>query len=77
LLDDLVILLEQGRSEDERRQLHPELSAADVDAVRNYARAPEGLRQSFSGWAEDAEELDQYLDWTRQQRKVQRREIQE
>ena len=38
---------------------------------------PEGLRRSFGGWAEDAEELDKYLDWTRQQRKVRRPEIQE
>ena len=30
----------------------------------------EGLRRSFGAWAEDAEELDKYLEWTRQQRKV-------
>ncbi|MDB5351732.1 MAG: hypothetical protein JWN86_2979 [Planctomycetota bacterium] len=28
-------------------------------------------------WAEDAEELDRYLEWNRQQRKVERREIEE
>ena len=65
LVDDLVELVEQGRSDDDIRQIHPELSAADVDAVRNYARVPEGLRRSFGGWAEDAEELDEYLEWTR------------
>ena len=56
---------------------HPELSPNDLDAVRRYARVPEGMRRSFGGWAEDAEELDKYLEWTRQQRKLPRREIEE
>lgn len=30
----------------------------------------EGLRRSFGGWADDAEELDRYLEWTREERKV-------
>ena len=30
----------------------------------------EGLRRAFGTWAEGAEELDQYLEWNRQQRKV-------
>ena len=30
----------------------------------------EGLRRAFGAWAGDAEELDQYLEWNRQQRKV-------
>ena len=30
----------------------------------------EGIRRSAGGWAEDAEELDRYLEWNRQQRKV-------
>jgi hypothetical protein len=34
----------------------------------------EGIRRSAGGWAEDAEELDQYLESVRQQRKVGRRE---
>lgn len=34
----------------------------------------EGLRRSAGGWAEDAEELDQYLEWARQQRRGDRRE---
>jgi len=40
-------------------------------------RVPEGLRRSFGGWAEDAEELDKYLNWTRLQRKARRPEVQE
>ena len=34
-----------------------------------------GLRRAFGGWAEDAEELDEYLEWNRQQRKKRRPEI--
>jgi hypothetical protein len=30
----------------------------------------EGLRRAFGAWAEDAEELDKYLEWSRQQRKI-------
>ncbi len=74
-VEDLVDLVEQGRSDEELRGRHPELTAEDVDAVRHYAKAPEGLRKSFGGWAEDAEELDRYLEWTRQNRKLSRPEI--
>jgi uncharacterized protein (DUF433 family) len=77
LADDLVRLVEERRNDLELRQLHPELTSADWEAIRQYARVPAGLRQSFGGWAEDAEELDKYLEWTRQQRKVRRREVQE
>lgn len=49
---------------------HPQLKAEDMQALRNYAKCPVGLRRSFGAWAEDAEELDKYLEWTRQQRKI-------
>jgi uncharacterized protein (DUF433 family) len=75
LVEDLVARIEEGRSNEDLRQLHPELTAEDVDAVRHYAKVPSGLRLSFGGWAEDAEELDEYIEWTRQHRKVGRREI--
>ena len=35
----------------------------------------EGLRRAFGGWAEDAEALDAYLEWNRQQRKISRPEM--
>jgi uncharacterized protein (DUF433 family) len=76
-VDDLVQSAAEGRTDDELRQLHPDLTTADVEAVRNYARVPEGLRRSFGGWVDDADVLDKYLDWTRQQRKVRRPEVQE
>jgi uncharacterized protein (DUF433 family) len=77
LVDDLVDLVSAGRSDEDLRQTHPELSVADFEAVRNYASVPEGLRRSFGGWADDSDELDEYLHWTRQQRKLPRREIEE
>jgi len=77
LVDDLVRLVEEQRNDRELRQLYPELTPADLEAIRQYARVPDGLRHSFGGWAEDGEELDVYLEWTRQQRKVRRREPEE
>ncbi len=77
LVDDLVQSAAEGRTDDELRQLHPDLPTADVEAIRNYARVPEGLRRSFGGWVEDAEEIDKYLDWTHQQRKVRRPDVQD
>jgi hypothetical protein len=35
----------------------------------------DGIRRSAGAWAGDAEELDQYLEWTRQHRKQARREL--
>jgi uncharacterized protein (DUF433 family) len=76
-VDDLTRLVEEGHSDEELRRLHPQLTAEDVDTVRQYVRVPEGLRRSFGGWAEDAEELDKYLEWSRQHRKLSRPEIEE
>ena len=38
-VDDLVQIVKEGRRDHELRQLHPELSPADVDAARHHARA--------------------------------------
>lgn len=35
----------------------------------------EGLRRAFGAWVEDADELDRYMEWNRQQRKIGRPEI--
>jgi uncharacterized protein (DUF433 family) len=72
LAEDLARLMEAGRSDEELRSLHPELTPEDVDAVRQYAKVPAGLRSAFGGWAEAAEELDEYLEWSRQRREVDR-----
>jgi hypothetical protein len=55
----------------------PEGLAVSV-VVQPLAESPknlEGLRRSFGAWADDAEELDKYLEWNRQQRKQSCREI--
>jgi hypothetical protein len=35
----------------------------------------EGIRRSFGGWADDADELDRFLEWNRQQRKLDRGDL--
>jgi hypothetical protein len=35
----------------------------------------EGLRRAFGAWAEDADELDRYLQWNQEQRSLSREEI--
>jgi hypothetical protein len=35
----------------------------------------EGLRRAFGAWAGDADGLDKFLEWNRQQRKVGRRSL--
>jgi hypothetical protein len=39
--------------------------------------ALEALKRAAGSWADDIEGLDRYLEWNRQQRKGQRREIPE
>jgi uncharacterized protein (DUF433 family) len=73
----LVQELAAGQTEEGLLKAHPELTREDLAAVRNYARTPVGLRRSVGAWAEDAEELDKYLEWARQQRRIKRREIEE
>lgn len=43
----------------------------DIEAMRKR------LLRSFGAWKEDGEELDKYLEWNRQQRKVNRPELPE
>jgi uncharacterized protein (DUF433 family) len=73
----LLIELRHAHTDDDLLRSHSELTADDVAALREYSRLPEAFRRSFGAWGEDAEELDKYLAWTRQQRKVPRREIEE
>jgi len=71
----LVAELEQGRTEPEMLETHPELTPDDLAALRHFARTPAGLRRSFGAWAEDAEELDEFLERNRQRRRLRRKEI--
>src|SRR5712691_4443027 len=66
--DALVVLVEEGKSDQELLHAHPELTPEDVAAVHEYAKLPMSFRRSFGAWAEDAEELDEFLEWNRQQR---------
>jgi len=75
LAEDLTRLVEEGRGDDELLEQHPELTPEDVAAIRQYALVPSGLRRAFGGWAEDSDELDEYLEWTRRQRQIGRPEI--
>jgi uncharacterized protein (DUF433 family) len=75
LADELVVRLQEGWGDDKLLQTHPELVPEDVAALREYAKLPLEMRSCFGAWAEDALELDKYLEWNRQQRKVRRREI--
>jgi uncharacterized protein (DUF433 family) len=73
--DDLVGRLEEGWSDEQLRQAHADLGPEDLAALREYAKLPLEMRRSFGAWADDAAELDKYLEWNRQQRKISRKEI--
>jgi uncharacterized protein (DUF433 family) len=66
LADALVEETEAGRSDQELLQSHPELTPEDVAAVRAYARLPVERRRSFGAWAEEADALEEFLEWNRQ-----------
>jgi uncharacterized protein (DUF433 family) len=73
--ESLVTEVEQGASDDALLQAHAELAPEDVQALRAFARVPAWIRHTAGAWAEDADELDDYLETSRQQRKVGRREV--
>jgi uncharacterized protein (DUF433 family) len=75
LAEDLAGLVEEGRTDAELAEQYQELTPEDMAAIRQYAAVPSGLRRAFGGWAEDANELDEYLDWTRRQRTIGRRKV--
>jgi uncharacterized protein (DUF433 family) len=77
LADTLVEELEGGKNDQELLLAHAELTSEDLAAVREYAKLPLEMRRSFGAWAEKGEELDIFLEWNRQQRKLDRREIDE
>ncbi len=50
---------------------------ATENAVEGAGSPPSsaGLRRAFGAWAEDAKELDDYLEWNRRQRRIGRPEM--
>jgi uncharacterized protein (DUF433 family) len=73
MADDVVFEMEQGRTDAEILRSHPKLTPRDVAALREYAKVPWGLRRLAGVWANDAAELDAYLEWNRRQKQVRRR----
>jgi uncharacterized protein (DUF433 family) len=73
----LVKEVEGGQTDEGLLKAHPELTPEDVAALHGYARTPVGLRRSFGAWAEDALELDNFLEELRQLRKLPRRGVNE
>lgn len=73
----LAALLEEGKSGEELLRTHPELTPEDVAAVREYAKLPLSFRRSFGCSAEEAEELDKFIEETYRLRRVPGREIEE
>jgi len=50
-----------------------EVTIAPVPNVEQQSLPPgEGLRRSAGAWADDAQALDEYLEWNRRQRKFSR-----
>jgi hypothetical protein len=64
----LVAELDQGRKDEQILHVHSELSKEDLQALRQYARWPVGLRRSCGAWEENTQELGKYLEWTRHRR---------
>lgn len=50
---------------------------ATLQPIADSERLPagEGIRRSAGAWADDAEGLEEFLEWNRQQRKVSRRNL--
>jgi uncharacterized protein (DUF433 family) len=70
LAEDMAGLIDEGHSDDDLRRLHPELTAEDVNALHEYVKVPATLRRLFGAWADDAEELDEFLAEMRRLRRM-------
>lgn len=53
----------------------PEGQAVQVTVQPVSTPTGEGLKKAFGAWSDEADELDEFLDWNRNQRKQRRREI--
>lgn len=75
LAEDMAKLLDEGHSDDDLRRMHPELTADDVDALHQYVKVPATMRRLFGAWADEAEELDKFLEEMRRLRRMPRRAL--
>jgi hypothetical protein len=69
-----TIELEQPVSLEEGEVVNIMISRASHDVAEKLPPG-EGFRRSAGAWADDAEEVDEFLEWNRQQRKLSRPEI--
>jgi len=70
LADTLIEAFDGGRSGPELLSQYPELTQEDLDAIREYAKVPLAMRRSFGAWADEADDLDAYLELTRRDREA-------
>jgi hypothetical protein len=77
-----------GRAHGKTIELDEDLGVPDGQEVRvtveplpageaSQLPAGEGLRRAFGAWASDADELDAFLEWNREQRKLGRKGIEQ
>ena len=64
-----AVLLSAGRKAPAARSRAGETASPPIPGTGHVVPG-EGLRRAFGAWSDDAEELDRYLEWNRQQRKV-------
>jgi uncharacterized protein (DUF433 family) len=70
-------LLEEGKSDEELLRTHPELTPEDLAALHEYAKRPLSFRQAPGLSAEEAEELDKFVEETYRLRRISGREMEE
>jgi uncharacterized protein (DUF433 family) len=75
LAQDMARLIEEGHSDDELRRSHPELTVEDIGALHEYVKVPATLRGLFGAWADETEELDEYLAEMRRLRRMPCRDL--
>jgi len=67
-----TIELEQESGLPDGEKVSVTIESLPVGAIAARLPPGEGIRRSAGGWADDAEGLDEYLAWNRQQRKQSR-----
>ncbi|MDZ4686050.1 MAG: hypothetical protein SH850_13360 [Planctomycetaceae bacterium] len=67
-------MLEQPPNFSEGEMVEVMISSAEAGDRATLSAADE-LREAAGSWADEGEELDAYLEWNRQQRKLSRPEI--
>jgi hypothetical protein len=56
--------------------LHVTVTLEPAPPLQTAAEGPlEALKRAAGGWSDDPEGLDRFLEWNRQQRKINRREL--